>query len=85
MRRPFLLLLPICLFAGPDFFDAIRNGDQSIVAKFPNLANTPRPDGTTPLHHAVVTADAAMVDLLLRHTIVLRSTRHSKKSARCEI
>jgi len=67
MRRAFLLILSFSLFASPDFFEAIRSGDQSIVVKFPNLANTPRPDGTTPLHHAVVAADAAMVDLLLRH------------------
>jgi len=67
MRPSILFLFSLTLFAGPDIFDAIRNGDQSAVASLANLANTPRSDGTTPLLHAVVTADAAMVDLLLRH------------------
>ena len=65
MRRLNLFLLSTTLFAGPDLFDAIRAGDQAIVAKSAHIVNTARADGTTPLHHAVVTADAAMVELLL--------------------
>jgi len=65
MRRLTLFLLSTTLFAGPDLFDAIRAGDQVTVAKSANIVNTARADGTTPLLHAVVTADAAMVELLL--------------------
>ncbi len=66
MRLLFLLCLSCVLFAWPDVFDAIRSGDQATVIQFANLANTPRADGTSPLLHAVVTADATMVELLLR-------------------
>lgn len=67
MRRLILVLFSITLLsAAPDLFDSIRAGDQSAIAKLPHLANTPRPDGTLPLLHAVVTADAAIVELLLR-------------------
>jgi len=67
MRRPIqFLLFTTALFAGNDIFDAIRRGDHPAVAKLEELVNTARADGTTPLHHAVVTADATMVDVLLR-------------------
>ena len=65
MRFP-LLLLAASAFAAPDIFDAIRRGDASAVSQLAADVNVRRPDGTTPLHHAVVTADAAMVELLLR-------------------
>lgn len=64
MRLP-LLLLALPAFAAPDIFDAIRRGDATAVSNLAAEANLRRPDGTTPLHHAVVTADAAMVELLL--------------------
>lgn len=66
MRRPIFFLFATTLFAGPDIFEAIRSGDQAAVAKLSDLVSVPRADGATPLLHAVVTADAAMVDLLLR-------------------
>jgi ankyrin repeat protein len=67
MRLRVLVLLSTGAFAGPDLFDAIRNGDAAAVAQLAVAANQPRADGTTPLHHAVVTAAAPMVELLLRH------------------
>ena len=66
MRIVLLLLLTLGLCRAVDLFDAIRNGDASVVTSSASAVNAARADGTTPLHHAVVTADAAMVEQLLR-------------------
>jgi ankyrin repeat protein len=68
-------LLLVCFLAGglvaaPDVFEAIRVGDVSVVKSLPVAA---RADGTTPLMHAVVTADAAMVKLLLENKADVRA------------
>lgn len=68
-------LLLVCFVAGglvaaPDVFEAIRAGDVSVVKSLPVAA---RADGTTPLMHAVVTADAAMVKLLLENKADVRA------------
>lgn len=65
--RLYLFALVPALFAGPDIFDAIRNGDDAAIANLKSAINTPRADGATPLHHAVTTADAATIELLLKH------------------
>ncbi len=66
MRIVLLLLLSLSLCPAADLFDAIRKGDASAVASSASAVNAARADGTLPLHHAVVTADAAMVEQLLR-------------------
>ncbi|MBM3768028.1 MAG: hypothetical protein FJW32_21800 [Acidobacteria bacterium] len=61
-----LFLFAVSALAAADIFDAIRRGDLGAVSNLGAEVNSRRADGTTPLHHAVVTADAAMVELLLR-------------------
>jgi ankyrin repeat protein len=65
MRLSLLLLAPALVFGAPDIFDAVRSGDVAAVKSMAAAVNATRPDGTTPLLHAVVTADVSMVETLI--------------------